>query len=397
MSCSLKNVSKYVDKFDVQKKLNLRVNRMPWPDWAQCSPIRTFAKLKFITGILFSCYFLSSSALAQGGPPAPPAGTGAGGGTGGAAAAPAGAGTAGTSLPGPRAPLDPNGLYNQYNAPNLPSGIMAPNPAVNPVINPIYGGAIYNYTPSTAPIASYLAACAAAMNPLMQNLSAIRKVRRELDIENDRQGFKPDPIFEKLDPEVRRRSADAIVSSFKPEAGCQKFMNKAGEVGPWGRTLLAELDLYKDVYESKIPKDAPQYCPAFPSMDPPRRKLFWLWFFASLSQPESSCRSHAQGDGPNGKALGLFQLEPPACARVGMTVTQSELLDPSTNIRCAVAVFAKEMKNRDTIMINHSRGPSGTYWGPLRNDDENVGRGGDIRAAQTARSLIKQYPDCIKN
>jgi hypothetical protein len=129
-------------------------------------------------------------------------------------------------------------------------------------------------------------------------------------------------------------------------------------------------------------------------MDAERRKMFWLWFFASVSQPESSCRSNATAAGPNGTAIGLFQLDAPACKRAGVYVSSSELMEPANNIRCAVAVFANEMRNRGTIMVGTSRGSRGTYWGTLRNDDSNGARGGDVRAARGTRALISQYPDC---
>lgn len=288
------------------------------------------------------------------------------------------------------APVDPRGLYQSYDPQALPPGTISPNAFQNP----IYGGTVFNYTPPTTPITSYLAACFQGAS-LAAGLGTALGLRNLMDNMNEKEGFKP---YKGIDRETARKAAPSIIASInaKPEAGCQKFINKDGEIGPWGRTMLTAFENHKDVFEKHTPDDVKKYCPTFPTMNGDRRKLFWLWFFASVAQPESSCRSHETSQGPNGTAIGLFQMDPPACSRAGVPLSATELLEPANNIRCAVAVFANEMHRRNTIMVGTSQGSGGTYWGTLRNDDNNTARGGDIRAAQQTRSLLTQYPDCKK-
>lgn len=112
----------------------------------------------------------------------------------------------------------------------------------------------------------------------------------------------------------------------------------------------------------------------------------------SLASPESSCRAEARNpNAPNGTAKGLYQLEKPACDRVGVA---GDLYDPHVNIRCAVRLLGAEISCRGTVTSPTSRGRCGTYWGPLRTDDETKARGGDIPAAQKYRALASQFHGC---
>lgn len=310
-----------------------------------------------------------------------------------APAAPAGTGgPTGAPVPvGAPGPFSASSLAQPYVSPSVPADALTAGSAA--VMNPLYGGLMYNWTPPTNPIGAYLNACAAGAGLVADGLQSSVAMRNQMDRQNDEAGFQPYPGIE---PALAKRSAATIISNFKPEAGCQKFIDKNGAIGPWGRTMLGELEQYKDVYEDNKPKDAEHYCPTFTTMDASRRKMFWLWFFASVSQPESGCKSNDVSGGTGGANIGLFQLDPPACRRVGMPLSASELLSPSNNIRCAVAVFANEMRHRGTIMVGTSKGQTGTYWGTLRNDDNNAARGSDISAALKTRSLIRQYPDCQK-
>jgi hypothetical protein len=194
------------------------------------------------------------------------------------------------------------------------------------------------------------------------------------------------------------RLGSRMQSRFQEASGdCQqKFITPDGRLGPWGQYAMTAMNEHRDVYENPLgPRDTQQFCPRFSTFDADQRKQFWAWFFLSLASPESSCRATAiNPNAPNGSALGLFQLETPACRRVGLNFSSQDLMNPYKNIECAVALFAREMRERDTIMIGHSRGRGGTYWGPLRNDDHNRARGGDIRGAQHLRGLLDDFEAC---
>ncbi|MGE5085306.1 MAG: hypothetical protein ACM3MG_03335, partial [Bacillota bacterium] len=46
------------------------------------------------------------------------------------------------------------------------------------------------------------------------------------------------------------------------------------------------------------------------------------------------------------------------------------------------------------LMTPTSKGSKGTYWGPLRSDDWNRARGGDIKGAQKTRAIMGKYRYC---
>lgn len=213
----------------------------------------------------------------------------------------------------------------------------------------------------------------------------LKSTRSALDRYNDRTGFKRDSSFDDDDAKRAGRSLQASLSS--SALACQKFINKEGLVGSWGRTTLAAMENHKEVYENHVPNDIAEYCPKFSDMSVEKRKLFWVWLFASMSAPESSCNPKAK----NGGSIGLFQIDPNGCRVAGVHVNQSDLYDPHTNIRCAVARLAFEMKRRSTIIASHSRDATGTYWGVLRGDSAHPV---DSHGADRTRTLLSQYSDC---
>ena len=183
----------------------------------------------------------------------------------------------------------------------------------------------------------------------------------------------------------------------------QAFIDRNGKVGDWGRIARDEMLKVKgpNIYFQKEPfADAQDLCPNYGKFSAPEREAFWIGHFASLAQPESSCAPGAAGRGPNGTAMGLFQLEPTipyakrskpkpidiACP--GMTA--AKLYTSEENIRCAVRLFALEMQRRSSIMTPRRE----TYWGPLRKDHWNAARGGDIKGARIYESLMRKLPGC---
>jgi hypothetical protein len=250
---------------------------------------------------------------------------------------------------------------------------------------------------------SFLAACGMLVGSFMthspmateETLRSSRQIEDEAMSELDR--MEPGYI-EGANREQWGRLGTRIHGRFEEASGdCQqKFITKDGRLGPWGQYAMTQMNEHRDVYENpRGPRDTTQYCPRYTSFEADQRKQFWTWFFLSLASPESSCRASAQNPGaPNGTALGLFQLESVACQRVGLNFSSQDLLNPYKNIQCAVALFAREMRDRDSIMVGHSRDRTGTYWGPLRNDDHNRARGGDIRGANHLRSLLSDFDAC---
>ena len=115
----------------------------------------------------------------------------------------------------------------------------------------------------------------------------------------------------------------------------------------------------------------------------PMQKLrFYTYMFMSMAQPESTCNPTAVGKGPNGAAIGLFQLETKACDPVGVHGTSQQLLQPKQNIDCAVALLGHELDKRGSITVGTSRGFTGTYWATLRSDA--------VQRAASSNGIIRQ-------
>lgn len=190
--------------------------------------------------------------------------------------------------------------------------------------------------------------------------------------------------------EARAVGADSTLNFGK---GCDKFMNRDGQLGPWGQYALSLIKEKPEAFGDNVPDDISQWCPKYKNMkqgeDVSKRELYWVWILMSMASSESSCDPRRDNpNAPDGVAKGLFQVWKPVCPKA------RNLSNPYENIQCAVDLLAKEMGKRDTIMTPTSKGREGTYWGPLRSDDWNKRRGGDIRGAQKTRAIMSKYRYC---
>ncbi len=274
---------------------------------------------------------------------------------------------------------------------NCAATMVAP-PAVNPVIQPVtnaYVAPTSSFSPGflLGPLGFSLVQISNSMYvpPNIANARNARELRDALDRYNDEKGFEYDPEFP--EDEARRTGYDLYNLSTSAK-GCQQFIDKDGRIGPWGRTALAKMKEYPEIFQEHVPMDMTRFCPAFPYMNRSERQLFWLWILASMADAESSCNPQAQS--PYG-ALGLFQMDPAGCQVAGVYVTSRDLLAPHSSIRCAVARLAYEMKNRKTLLARHSRDKTGTYWAVLRGYSASAV---DRSGAMKAMALYSKYSKC---
>jgi hypothetical protein len=270
------------------------------------------------------------------------------------------------------------------------------------------------------------------------------------DAMNDRAGNLPaEQQSNYMSPDSARRFGREVDARFG--SGCHNFINRNGELGPWGRAALEEIRRwdqtpgFQGVFTRTNLADMTQnprqimgtvrtsqgartpasesggLCPRFESFNPEQREQFWIWTLMSLASPESSCRPGAAGTGiGNGRTpMGLFQLDTDHdCGNIN-------LQNPYDNIRCAVAKMAREVRERSDIVERRTGAPGNgmrtsmlqwptsraisgetsrrygrnnlhgaTYWGPLRNDDATVGRGGDTHGAAKFRAHMRANPQC---
>ncbi len=280
------------------------------------------------------------------------------------------------------------GNYNINNA-FMPSYSQMMPPTMNQPI-PTFGAS--NFAAPQPSVGGMITNCLQGLASNLDGYAQMSALQATVDAADEKMGFQPYPG-------VRRRSNPryyrSVVNGLSDQvAGCQQFINDKMEIGHWGRVALEEMKKHEDIYKFKVPGDISSFCPNFSAKNEDTRLRFWIWFFASVAAPESSCNPGIVGRGPNGNAIGLFQLEPAACAKVNMYYSEHDLQRAEPNIRCAVALFARELRNRPTIMIGTSRGELGTYWGTLRNDNYNAARGADITAHLRTEARLRQNPEC---
>lgn len=210
------------------------------------------------------------------------------------------------------------------------------------------------------------------------------QVQSNLWAAREKEGY----VYEK---DLDRKTATEIGgdASAKMASGCNQFINKEGQLGPWGSWALQLIKDKPDAFGTNIPDDITKWCPNYPKMNKDQRELYWVWILMSMASSESSCNPRNDNkNAPNGTAVGLFQVWKPVCPKA------RDLHVPYENITCAVDLLSKELQNRDTLMTPTSKGSEGTYWGPLRSDDYNKRRGGDIAGAQKTRGIMSQYRYC---
>ena len=204
-------------------------------------------------------------------------------------------------------------------------------------------------------------------------------------------------------PQADQRAWGNLGQQFnsKLNGNCQqKFITKDGKLGQWGLETYGQIKAHSDSFLTRTPRDMPQFCPRFNSFSPDAKARFYTYLFMSMAQPESTCNPGAVGKGPNGSAIGLFQLETPACNRVGVHGSSQDLLQPKHNIDCAVALLGSELDKRGSITVGTSRGFTGTYWATLRSDavQRAASSNGIIRqdgnAAKATASLLGQFKEC---
>lgn len=168
------------------------------------------------------------------------------------------------------------------------------------------------------------------------------------------------------------------------EKQCSNLISRDGELGPWGKALLKEIDTVDRTYRLQNNGrscfyndiDVKAICPGFTKFSTMKKQQFWAYAISSIARVESECNSSARTQGVNGVADGLLQLEGTLqhrswrdsrfCATNGPTNTQNLHFQ----FQCGASI----------IVDSHCRGTrrplnSGeSYWQKLRYDREILQR-----------------------
>ena len=175
---------------------------------------------------------------------------------------------------------------------------------------------------------------------------------------------------------------------------CKNLIDDKGVVGPWGARLLEAMDTVdRGMDKLNTTEDKGEFmrgadfdlpgrscfydqidmtpaCPKFNTFSMERKKQVYLFMFAALAQKESSCNPKEQGQGVNGLADGLFQLEYSRALRDGSgrprdyckTNSSVDSQDLTFQFNCTAATLHMVNCTGGYSDINTTKG----YWHKLR-------------------------------
>lgn len=133
-------------------------------------------------------------------------------------------------------------------------------------------------------------------------------------------------------------------NGFGPE--CTNFIDEGGNLGAWGRHIKSKLQTsrFQDLIDPAKVADIGRYCPAFKDFDLDTKQNFFVYFMASMAAGESSCNRNIVGRGPNGAAVGIFQLL--SGRQTDGRCRDANMRDPYASIDCAMNIMDDQLKFR---------------------------------------------------
>lgn len=133
----------------------------------------------------------------------------------------------------------------------------------------------------------------------------------------------------------------------------------------WTRAAMSALESQGAPLTEVMPNDMGQWCPAYRSNSPERRRAFWVGMMSALARYESTYDPEAVGGG--GRWFGLLQIYPDTARRYGCRARSGDALtDPEDNLSCAARIMAVTVV-RDRAVSSRNGRPAGVGadWGPM--------------------------------
>ncbi len=144
---------------------------------------------------------------------------------------------------------------------------------------------------------------------------------------------------------------------------CSKFAD-GNSYGPWGLTVIKELETnkYDDLIRGSA--DLKQLCPGYQQMNRDAKNGMWVAIFAAMANHESSCREKPPlHGGPNGTLVGLMQLDkgkersysPSGCKNGDGSTAKGSL-------RCTMSMLNDQLGRGSNLFAKSGQ----TYWEVLQ-------------------------------
>ncbi|MCC6137614.1 MAG: hypothetical protein IT287_03215 [Bdellovibrionaceae bacterium] len=189
-------------------------------------------------------------------------------------------------------------------------------------------------------------------------------------------------------PTTEPQESSKFFAKYPLAAKCKDFINEDGNLGPWGKELIAAIERVGTdcFYESDVFNDT---CPNFKSFSKEKKQQFLAYFWASISHTDPEymsktkdmrCSTQAVHQYPGGETRGLMFLEGhqnirrmrgPHCKG-----SKEEVVNVGFQMRCSASMFSQMHCNGKKTAFKRS------YWVSLR-------KGG-------AQDTAKKFPGCTK-
>jgi len=133
----------------------------------------------------------------------------------------------------------------------------------------------------------------------------------------------------------------------------------------WTEAVLRAMQTAPADLSAIVPRDIADWCPAYPSNPPGRRRAFWVGLISALVHHESYYNPRNVSGG--GQWFGLMQIFPPTARGYGCDARSGDaLLDPQANLTCAVQIMAQSVADWPSISVNNGRWRGvASQWGPM--------------------------------
>ncbi|MEY4616007.1 MAG: hypothetical protein RJB66_967 [Pseudomonadota bacterium] len=182
-------------------------------------------------------------------------------------------------------------------------------------------------------------------------------------------------------------AAEKVANQMNYSERCKSDFISADGLGSLGQFIDRELSKkrYGNLFSNE--RAFKQFCPGFGSMSKQDKKNLWVFLVMSMSHYESSCRSNAEAQGPNGIAKGLLQLHSGSENKYShwdqnKICRRGDAHDPIESIQCTLSMLDGQIERHDALFFE------GSYWDVLRKS-----RNPDTHASKI-RKALKMLPGC---
>jgi hypothetical protein len=145
---------------------------------------------------------------------------------------------------------------------------------------------------------------------------------------------------------------------------CVAFVDKKFQLGSIGKVISDELKGNQEFYKTLLysPSMA-NVCKNYPRLSVHDKSMVWVSLLLIMAHYESSCNTKAKAKGPNGTAIGYYQLHKGKEEQYDgafKTCTKAAGGDGAKSSRCALGMLTRQLQLHGAIFSKNS------YWEVLR-------------------------------